>query len=94
MGWTRPAQDQRKSRDVEHTMTSARIKAIRFFLKETPMEFANRINAHVMDTVLWESGHKEPDGVELDALVKAELTLNLKGITTEKIDEREDRYNK
>jgi transcriptional regulator with XRE-family HTH domain len=58
------------------------------------VEFASRLKVHPYTVAVWESGHKEPDGAELDALVKAELTLDLRGITTEKIDEREDRYNK
>lgn len=73
-------------------MTPARIRAIRFLLKETLSEFAMRLMITPLRVALWESGHKKPGKDDLINLARAENTLNRRGVTTEMINEREDRY--
>lgn len=74
-------------------MTPARIRAIRFYLKETPTEFAERLIVAPMDVALWEMGKKEPNKDDLTHIARAENVLNLRGVTTEMINEKEDRDN-
>lgn len=71
-------------------MTPGRIKAIRWFLKETPTEFAERLIVAPLDVAFWEAGKKEPNKDDLMHIARAENVLNLRGVTREMIDERED----
>ncbi len=73
-------------------MTPARIKAIRFFFKETPTEFAERLIVAPLDVAFWETGQKKPSKDDLINLAWFENVLNLRGVTTEIINEREDLY--
>lgn len=73
-------------------MTPARIRAIRFFLKETPYQFAVRLGCDVMDVALMEKGNKKPSDDILLRLAELERILELRGIKTKTIEERENSY--
>jgi transcriptional regulator with XRE-family HTH domain len=73
-------------------VTSSRIKAIRFFLKETPHEFAQRIRCDPYFLALLENGNIQPDTDIRLRLARSEDVLRLQGITTETIDRKEKQY--
>lgn len=73
-------------------MTASRIKAIRFFSRDTPQEFSREVGIPVMGICLMEAGNVEPNISEVELLLIQENVLQLKGITHEMINEREDLY--
>lgn len=73
-------------------MTAARIKAIRFFLKATPYEFALHTGISMNDIVVMEAGLLKPSETQKKAFEALEYNLSLHGITTEQINEKEDLY--
>lgn len=73
-------------------MTSARIRAIRFYSKDTPQEFSQAVGIPVTRICLMEAGKIEPDILEVEKLLKQENVLELRGITREQINEREELY--
>lgn len=71
-------------------MTPARIKALRFLSKATPLQFA--LYTGMKNIIMLEAGHQEPTEIEIDALKEVEHKLSLKGVTTEEINKREELY--
>jgi DNA-binding transcriptional regulator YiaG len=74
-------------------MTSTRIRAIRFFSRDSPQEFSQELGIPVIRICFMEAGNVEPDNSEIEKLMKQENILNLQGITYEMINEREDLYS-
>jgi predicted transcriptional regulator len=73
-------------------MTSSRIRAIRFFLRDTPQEFSQAVGIPVGKICLMEAGKIEPSISEVEKILKQENILGLRGVTHEMINEREDLY--
>lgn len=74
-------------------MTASRIKAIRFFSRDTPQEFSQEVGIPVNRICLMEKGYAEPSISEVETLLNQENILQLKGITHEMINKREDLYS-
>lgn len=73
-------------------MTANRVKAIRFFFKDTPYEFSIRSGIYIGDLSMIEKNLQEPTQDEIDIFKDLERRLALKGVTTEKLDTREGMY--
>lgn len=73
-------------------MTSARIRAIRFFSRETPPEFAKTLGIDVSRMCLLETGKISASKFDVGLLLKQENVLELRGITKQQLDEREELY--
>ena len=71
-------------------MTPARIKALRFLSKATPLQFA--LYTGIKNIIMLEAGHQQATETEIDALEDVEYKLSLKGITKDIIDKREALY--
>lgn len=74
-------------------MTSARIRAIRFFSRSTPIEFAEETGIKCNRLCLMEAGKITPSQPDIDSLLEQENILLLRGTTLEQINEREDLYS-
>lgn len=74
-------------------MTSARIRAIRFFSQETPAEFAETVGIKVNRICLMEAGKISASKFDVITLLKQESLLELRGITRQQLAEREELYD-
>ncbi len=75
-------------------MTSARIRAIRFYSRETPLEFAETLGIEVSRLCLLEAGKISASKFDVNALLAQERVLELRETTRQEIAEREVLYGR
>lgn len=73
-------------------MTAARMRAIRDLTNMNPPTFGHMVGLDASTICLLENRSKVPTEDELRSYAMTENVLRYKGITTEKINEREDYY--